>query len=85
MFTDQEMGALKNIVDSAHEMNEECPAANSIESALTMVYVNQPLYTGIKLIAIVAKNAMSLPQGPGPALDWIASVSARIASERRGG
>ena len=75
--------AVASIVATAREMNEGCPAANSIEIA--MYNVNQQLDASIDLIAVVAANAKDLPQGPGPALEWIAIVATQIARELRGG
>lgn len=84
MSTEQgKISAVANIVATAREMNQGCPAASSIEEA--MLNVNQQLDTRIELIAIVAANAKSLPQGPAPALDWIATATAQIARELRGG
>ena len=84
MLTEQgKISAVANIVATAREMNQGCPAASSIEKA--MLNVNQQLDTRIELIAVVAANAKGLPQGPGPALEWIATAAAQIARELRGG
>ena len=84
MLTEQgKISAVANIVATAREMNQGCPAASSIEKA--MLNVNQRLDTRIELIAVVATNAKSLPQGPDLVLEWIATAAAQIARELRGG
>ncbi len=77
------LGAVAHIVATAREMNQGCPAASSIHSA--MCRVNKQLDTRIELIAVVAANAKCLPQGPASALDWIASASSQIVKELRPG
>ena len=84
MLTDHDLGGLVHIVATAREKNKECPAAKYIDAAMTKAKLFPRLDTSMELIAIVAANAISLPQGSAPALGWIAESAAKIARELRG-